>query len=90
MSLIASQPLITARELSSRIGISERAVRKIIADLWEAGYIEIKKEGRRNRYIINHRQYLRHHMHQDVQIGDFLQALGWKKKPGKSPPQFMI
>jgi DNA-binding Lrp family transcriptional regulator len=42
-NLFSYHPKITARELSNMIGITERAVRNIIADLEQGGYI--KDEG---------------------------------------------
>jgi len=46
LGLLAKQPRTTAREMATAIGITERAVRRIIADLDAAGYIGKKKEGR--------------------------------------------
>src|SRR5512136_1108044 len=79
LSLLAKQPRITARELSANIGITERTVRKIIADLDAAGYITKKKQGRGIRYRINPDLSLRHDAHREIAVGDFLQALGWKR-----------
>jgi len=78
LSSVAKHPRITARELGDAIGITERATRKIIADLVEAGYISKKREGRRNCYRINADLTLRHHTHDETAIGDLLVALGWK------------
>ncbi len=80
LSLMAKQPRITARELAASIGITERTVRKIIADLDTAGYISKKKQGRRVRYHINPGLSMRHDVHQEIAIGDFLEALGWKRR----------
>ena len=52
----------------------------MIADLEVEGYITKKKEGRRIRYRINPGLPMRHETYQDTAIGDFLKALGWKKK----------
>ena len=79
LSFIAKQPRITARELSANIGITERTVRKIIADLGAAGYITKKKQGRGIRYRINPDLTMRHDAHREIAVGDFLQALGWKR-----------
>ena len=78
LSYIAHHSRITALELANAIGITERATRKIIADLLEAGYITKKREGRRNRYRINPDLNLRHPIHGETAVGDLLQALGWK------------
>lgn len=80
LSLLAKQPRITARETSQLAGITERAVRKIIADLHAAGYIGKKKEGRRIRYLVNPDLTLRHTAYRDIAIGDFLAALGCKRR----------
>lgn len=76
---LARKPLITAREVAQEIGITERAVRKIIADLDTARYINKAKEGRRVRYTINTEVTLHRLPQSDVPILDFLRALGWKK-----------
>lgn len=78
LSHIAKHPRITARELASAIGITERAVRKFIADLDAAGYITKKREGRGIRYRINPDLPLRHDTFREIAIGDFLESLGWK------------
>jgi len=79
LSLITKHPRITALELSTTMGLTERAVRKIIADLYAGGYIKKKKVGRGVKYRVNHELPLRHAIHREVSIGDFLEALGWKK-----------
>jgi len=79
-SFLARHPQITARNLSVEIGITERAVRKIIADLHSNGYITKKREGRRTRYRINPMQKLRHETYQEIEVGDFLEVLGWKRR----------
>jgi DNA-binding transcriptional ArsR family regulator len=82
LSLIAGNPRITALELGARLGITERAVRKLIADLYNAGYIAKKREGRGVKYRINPDLSLRHDTHREVGIGDFLATLGWKGNRG--------
>ena len=79
LSYIAHHSRITARELANAVGITERATRKIIADLLETGYIDKKREGRRNRYQVNPDLDLRHPIHGETAIGDLLEALGWKR-----------
>ncbi|MDH4220839.1 MAG: winged helix-turn-helix domain-containing protein [Candidatus Aminicenantes bacterium] len=76
LSLLARHPVMTGLEVSLEIGITERTVRKIIADLEEEGYIMKEKEGRRVRYKINHRLPLRHKTQGDKAVGNLLHALG--------------
>ncbi len=80
LSLVAGKTRITAREVAATIGITERTVRAIIADLDAAGYITKKKQGRGTRYRINPDLSLRHDVHREIAVGDFLQALGWKRR----------
>ncbi len=80
LSLIAKNPTITALEMAMAIGITERAVRKVIAELAQIGYISKNKEGRGVRYHVNSSMPLRHPTHREVAVVDFLKALGWKKR----------
>ena len=83
LSLIAKHPKITALELGAAMGLTERVVRKLIADLYAAGYIGKKREGRGIRYRINPDLTLRHETHREVAVGDFLEPLGWKRPLSK-------
>jgi DNA-binding transcriptional ArsR family regulator len=83
LSLISRNPRITALELGASLGITERAVRKLIADLYNAGYISKKREGRGVRYRVNPDLPLRFESHREVGIGDLLTTLGWKRNQGR-------
>ena len=80
LAYLAKHPQMTGRELSNSIGITERAVRKIIADLEREGYFEKEKEGRRVKYNVNPKLPFRHHTQQDKAIEKLLRALGWNRK----------
>jgi predicted transcriptional regulator len=80
---LTKHPKITALELSMSIGITERAVRKIIADLEREGYIAKTKEGRRVKYSINQKLPLRHQTQQDKSVKRLLEAVGSKEKRKK-------
>ena len=73
---LSRHPLITAYEISSKIGITERAVRKIIADFDNEGYIVKEKEGRRVRYKINSRIPLQDQTQEGKVVGDLLKVMG--------------
>jgi DNA-binding transcriptional ArsR family regulator len=49
---IARDAEVTMREVAERIGITERAVQRIVMELEQAGYLVRAREGRRNRYAI--------------------------------------
>lgn len=80
LSLIARQPRITGRELATALGITERTVRRVLADLDAAGHIRKKKVGRGVKYGINPDLSLRHDTHREVAVGNFLETLGWKRR----------
>jgi len=80
LSYLSIHPRITARELSNAVGITERATRKIIADLLQAGYISIEREGRRNRYRVNPNLPLRHPGLEETAVGYLLEIMGWRKR----------
>jgi DNA-binding transcriptional regulator PaaX len=86
LGYLAKHPRITALELSISIGITERAVRKIIADLEGEGYIAKTKEGRRVKYSINQKLPLRHQTQKDKAIEKLLEALGWKEQRKEKNP----
>lgn len=60
------------REVASTVGITERAVQRIVADLVEAGALSKEKDGRRNRYRIHRNKKLRHPIESHRTVGDLL------------------
>ncbi len=71
----ASNNHLTAREIADVVGITERAVQRILSDLEEAGYIQRTREGRGNRYSIHLDQPLRHPAQHGQQAHDLLALL---------------
>lgn len=57
---ISRNPSVRMRDLASDIGISERAVQKIVSDLEAEKLLERHREGRRNVYELHLDQPLRH------------------------------
>lgn len=49
---LSREPDLTLREVAERIGITERAVQRIVAELEQGGFLLRAREGRRNRYQI--------------------------------------
>lgn len=76
---LAKHPLITGRELSSLIGITERSVRNIVSDLESEGYIKKSKQGRQLMYKINPHLPFRHQTQNDKAIRILLEALDRKQ-----------
>ncbi|HKV11937.1 MAG TPA: winged helix-turn-helix domain-containing protein [Thermoanaerobaculia bacterium] len=57
---IVQDPEVRLRDVAARVGITERAVQRIVTDLENEGYLKVSKEGRRNRYQVNFDLPLRH------------------------------
>jgi len=70
--LIAQMPDLRMREIATLVGITERAVQRIVDDLTATGYIVVTKSGRRNRYEIRRDSPLRHPLAQHRNIGDLI------------------
>lgn len=66
---------LTARELSMRIGITERSVQAILADLIDDGYLKKAKIGRRNTYTVNLKGRLRHPLESAHTVEELIDAL---------------
>lgn len=58
--LIAKEREIRLRDVAIRVGITERAVQRIVADLEAGRYLERERIGRRNRYKVHRELPLRH------------------------------
>ncbi|MFY1671658.1 helix-turn-helix transcriptional regulator [Plantactinospora sp. WMMB334] len=72
---IARDPGIRLRDVATRVGITERAAQRIVADLTESGYLTATREGRRNHYQLHPTLPLRHPLERDHQIGEILAVL---------------
>lgn len=62
----------TVRDVAGKVGITERAVLRIVAELERAGVLTREREGRRNRYRINIEVPLRHPLEAHCRVGDLL------------------
>lgn len=69
---IARDPGIRVREIAQRVEITERAAQRIVSELVEEGYVERRREGRRNSYSVKSRRPMRHSMDSDLAIGEIL------------------
>ena len=74
--LLAQDSSVTLRQVALKIGITERAVQRIIADLEQDGFIEREKVGRRNHYRILDKRSLRHPIESHRSIGDLIALIG--------------
>ena len=72
---IARDPNIRVREIARSVGITERAVQRIVLDLEEQGYLVRERVGRRNRYQVVTDLPLRHPIEAHRNIGDLLELV---------------
>ena len=72
---IARKGRLSAREIAARVGITERAVQRILDDLEDAGYISRFRDGRKNRYEIHPDLPMRHPAQRGLAIRDLLELL---------------
>lgn len=71
---------LRVRDLAAVIGITERAVQRIIADLEAVGVLEREKIGRRNSYKIHCQARLRHQLEGHCTVGGLLD---WVEKSAR-------
>jgi len=76
--LLARNPSMILREVAALVGITERAVQRIIADLEGDGFIVRERVGRQNHYRILREQKLRHAVEVHRTIGDLLRIIDSK------------
>jgi hypothetical protein len=70
--LLSREGALVLREVAQRVGITERAVQRIIRDLELGDYLQRDRVGRRNTYRINPRKALRHPIENHRTIGELL------------------
>ena len=69
---LALQPDMLLREVAQNVGITERAVQKIVLELEEGGVLVRERVGRRNHYTIKEGRSLRHPVEGHRQVKDLL------------------
>ncbi|MBM3659092.1 MAG: MarR family transcriptional regulator [Actinobacteria bacterium] len=72
---IASEPDLRLRDVAERVGITERAAQRIVAELEAEDYLDVRKVGRRNVYRVHRNRPLRHPAEQHHKVGELLEVL---------------
>ena len=72
---LATDPTMKMRDVALSVGITERAVQRIIAELEDSGVLKRTRAGRQNRYEINSNVPLRHSLESHRTVGDLLRAI---------------
>ncbi len=73
--VLHSEPDLVLREVATRVGITERAVQRIVQDLEDDGYVRRQKVGRKNHYEVLANKALRHPIESHRKIGDLLNLI---------------
>ena len=86
---IAGNPRARIRDISSTVGLTERTVQAIVADLEAAGYLTRTRTGRRTRYTVNPDSQFRHSAQKGLRVGPLLallSAMGDADTPERADP----
>ncbi len=84
---IAKEPEVRLREVAHRVGITERAVQRIVADLEEGGYLSRSREGQRNRFEVHLDRPLRHSVESHREVGVLLNLILRPDQPDPGEPE---
>jgi hypothetical protein len=72
---LAGSPGMRLRDVAMAVGVTERAVQRIVADLEAGGYLTKQRTGRRNEYQINSARPLRHPIESHRSIRTLIQIM---------------
>ena len=72
---LAGDPTLRIRDLARLVGITERAVQRIVRELSNEGFLEVERVGRRNHYKIHGHRGLRHAVEADNTVGDLIRLV---------------
>lgn len=82
--VLSRDPDARLRDVAQVVGITERAVQKIVRDLQDGGLVSVTKQGRRNRYRLHPNQPLRHTLEAHCTTGELLEMVN-RRAPGYGP-----
>ena len=72
---LAKNQTMRMRDIALEVGITERAVQRIVSELVEGGFIICKRDGRCNHYSICMDQHLRHPIESHRKIIDLIRLI---------------
>jgi DNA-binding MarR family transcriptional regulator len=84
---IARHPEARVRDISPVVGLTERSVQAIVADLEAEGYLTRTRTGRRVVYTVNRDSLFRHSAQDGHRIGPFLDLLAVDGTEARSGPE---
>ena len=72
---LVRNPSMRLRDVALQVGITERAVQKIVSELEAAKFLEKEKVGRCNSYRFNREAHMRHSLESSTNIGQLLDVM---------------
>ena len=84
---IARNPDARIRDISPAVGLTERTVQAIVADLEAAGYLTRTRIGRRTRYTVNPDSPFRHKAQEGLRVGPLLDRLTVRASTDTAGPE---
>lgn len=76
MLVLARDPSSRMRDIAQEVGITERAIQRILGELIDVGAVTRLRVGRRNQYELNWEFPMRHPLEKNHTVGELLGALG--------------
>ncbi len=80
---LARDPDARLRDVAADVGITERAVQKIVRDLQDGNMVSVTKNGRRNCYRIHNKKSLRHDLEAHSTLSDLANIINMDPGKGK-------
>lgn len=72
---IAADTELRLKDIADIVGITERAVHRIVTELADSGYLDVQREGRCNAYKIHSDLPMRHSIESHRNVSDLIQMI---------------
>ena len=72
---VASSPELRVTELASRLGLAERSIRTVLATLRTSSCLDVERQGRNNRYVVDLDFRLQHPLEQHYALRKIVSEL---------------
>ncbi len=72
---IVEDTSVRTRDIAVRVGMTERAVQRIVTELCDAGYVSKVRQGRRNQYSVHLDRRLRHPVEGHCTVSELLETV---------------
>lgn len=87
--LLSGNPQMTIREMGTRIGITERAVHRIVTQLIDEGYLTVSRVGRNNAYRVHSDRNFRHPIEAKCKIEQLISMIQLSQNAVANPRRML-